>query len=243
MEFQAEGPPAQAQQNENQIASRTEQDLQRFKKMIETQGKESGAWRGEVRDAQVTKPNDAQGRGGRMQQNREQQGQALQRQGGGQADVWFPRVTEVWEEPFVVMRKMSEEMDHFFERFIGRPLGMPQWAQNGREWAPQVEVAQRDDQIVISADLPGIKTEDIQVQVQQNKLTIEGERHSQMEQQEQAYQRTERVYGHFYREIPLPEGVDPDAAAASMHDGVLEVRVPVLPEQRRVRRIDIQTPR
>jgi len=254
MEYEPEEAGAQGKDAVKLVEQRTEQDLSRFKKLIETQGQESGAWRGEVQGGQVQGQGATQygGQYGAQQQQQRGGQQAQGGDGGRQAGgalqqpfqaEWFPRMSEVWEEPFVVMRKMSQEMDHFFERVIGRPLGMPRWAQTGRNWTPQVEVAQRESQVVVCADLPGIKPEDVHIEVRHDKLTIEGERHEERQWQQQEFRRSERIYGHFYREIPLPEGVDPDAAAASMHDGVLEITVPVVPEKRHGRRLDIRSPR
>lgn len=237
MEYEPEGTGVQGKDAAKVIEQRTEQDLARFKQLLESQGRESGEWRGEVHGGQV------QGRGGQL---REQQREGGRQQAGAMRQYqaeWFPRISEVWEEPFVVMRKMSQEMDQFFERMIGRPLGMPRWAQTRTNWTPQVEVAEREDQVVVCADLPGIRPEDVYIEVRHDKLKIEGERHEQQQWQEQEFRRSERLYGHFYREIPLPDGVDPDAAAAQMHDGVLEITVPVVPEKKHGKRVDIRAPR
>jgi len=170
--------------------------------------------------------------------------------------AWFPNFLHIWNEPFSMMRRMTEEMDHFFDRFVTRPtakLGqqmqqqvqqqVQQVSSQSLEWRPQVEVSQHDNRVVIFADLPGMKREDVLVEINQNRLTIEGERPEKEAQagaqSEQNYRHSERNYGHFYREIPLPEGVDPDAAEASMHDGVLEVTVPLPPSRQQGRRLDI----
>jgi HSP20 family molecular chaperone IbpA/uncharacterized protein YndB with AHSA1/START domain len=290
MEFEPERAAPEAADAETDISQRIEQDLARFKKLIETQGQESGEWRGEVRDAQVVKPNSSR-QGDTPQQSQSiaqpagtrqpdassealQAGTAAQagqqapnqqvNQPSGQqqaqpqshsatqpdarkseAEPWLPRLMDVWEEPLVVMRRMSQEMDNLFDRFIGRPLGIPVLMQSGsRNWTPPVEVTRRDNQLVVCADLPGIKREDVHVEIRNDKLTIEGDRHMQGEQsQGQEYRRTERPYGHFYRVVPLPEDVDPDSATASMHDGVLEITLPVMPSGRQGRRLDIQSPR
>jgi HSP20 family molecular chaperone IbpA len=261
MEFEPEPSSPDAANAEANIAQRIEQDLARFKKLIETQGQESGEWRGEVRDAQVVKPDDSQqaataaqaGQQAPNQQANQPSGQQqAQPRSATQADArkseaepWLPRLMDVWEEPLVVMRRMSQEMDNLFDRFIGRPLGIPVLMQSGsRNWTPPVEVTRRNNQLVVCADLPGIKREDVHVEIKNDKLTIEGDRRMQGEQsQEQEYRRTERPYGHFYRMVPLPEDVDPDSATASMHDGVLEITLPVMPSGRQGRRLDIQSPR
>jgi HSP20 family molecular chaperone IbpA len=157
--------------------------------------------------------------------------------------AWFPNLLHGWEEPREMIRKMSEEMDQLFERFIGRPM-VARFGQGGAtgKWMPPVEISQRDNRLIISADLPGIAREDVQVEIDNGKLTIEGERREETQQTAvQGYRRSERSYGRFYRMIPLPDGIDPDMAQASMQDGVLEIKFPVSTSiSRRGRRIDIQ---
>jgi HSP20 family molecular chaperone IbpA len=156
---------------------------------------------------------------------------------------WLPHMLQGWEDPRVMVKKMSEEMDQLFERFIGRPM-TSRFGQGGSsgKWMPPIEVVQRDNQLVICADLPGIKREQVQIEINQDNLTIEGERRDDRQSGErQGFRRSERSYGRFYRMIPLPSGVDPDSAQASMHDGVLEITIPIPARtQRRGRRIDIQ---
>ncbi|HEX2531560.1 MAG TPA: Hsp20 family protein [Burkholderiaceae bacterium] len=242
MECEPAGTGTQAREAEKVIAQRTEQDLARFKKMIEAQGQESGAWRGEVRHGQTVAGQPEEESKSIAQPAAVQRGEQQDQIGGQKTESWVPKISEVWEEPFVVMRKMSQEMDNFFERFIGRPLGMPQWAQGGaRHWSPPIEVARRGNQVVICADLPGIKREDVHVEIRNDRVTIEGDRHAEIQRPEQEYRRTERPYGHFYREVALPEDVDPESAAASMHDGVLEITLPVAPISQRRRRIEIRS--
>ncbi len=238
--------PAEAKSMEREMAQRNEQDLVRLKRFLESQGQETGAWRGEVHQAQAM-PSGGQEESKSMAQPAAIPPQSASQQPASQAQAqtesWLPKLMDVWEEPLVVMRRMTEEMDRLFERFLGRQLGVSGLSQSSaRNWAPAVEVARRNDQLFISADLPGIRREDVHVEIKNDKLTIEGDRHPQAQSPEQEYRRTERPYGHFYRLIPLPEGVDPNAAAASMHDGVLEITLPVTPPPgTRGRRLDIQS--
>jgi len=239
---------ADAKSIEQGMAQRNEQDLVRLKKFLESRGQETGAWRGEVHQAQAM-PSGGQEESKSMAQPAAIPPQSASQQPASQAQAqtesWLPKLMDVWEEPLVVMRRMSEEMDRLFERFLGRPLGMPGLSQSSARgnWTPAVEVARRNDQLLICADLPGIRREDVHVEIKNDKLTIEGDRHPQAQSPEQEYRRTERSYGHFYRLIPLPEGVDPNAAAASMHDGVLEITLTVTPPSgTRGRRLDIQSP-
>jgi HSP20 family protein len=102
--------------------------------------------------------------------------------------------------------------------------GSPQWQQG--LWSPQVEVRERGNNIVVRADLPGLSRDDVDVEVDNDALIIRGERHDDWEDEQEGYYRSERSYGSFYRAIPLPEGVDPNACNATFKDGVLEVTLP-----------------
>jgi len=102
-------------------------------------------------------------------------------------------------------------------------------------WAPAIEVKQTGNNLVVCAELPGLKPEEVQVEVTDDALVIQGERRNEQSSDESDFHRTERRYGRFYRAIPLPEGVNADAAKAAFNHGVLEVTVP-LPEQQSKRR-------
>jgi HSP20 family protein len=108
-------------------------------------------------------------------------------------------------------------------------------------WAPQVEVFERGSTLVIRADLPGLKREDVDVEVEDDAVVIRGERHNDVEDAREGFYRSERSYGSFYRVIPLPEGVDESKVNATFRDGVLEVTLP-RPEERRPtsRRVEIR---
>ena len=145
-----------------------------------------------------------------------------------------------------MLRKISEEMDQFFGKVAQRPIGKISQGHGSsgitqRSWTPDVEISQRGNEIVICADLPGLGRDDVQLQVHEDKLTIEGERREESASHTaQGYHRTERSYGRFYRAIPLPEGVDGHAAQAKMRDGVLEIVVPIHNQQRHGTRLEIQ---
>lgn len=256
MEYQPHAPAPDSYAAERAVAQRIEQDLVRFKQLLEKQGSASGAWRGEIHHGQSSGQPARHGEqafetaaAGAV--HAEQASFGAQKQASGSAhknggpQSWLPNLLQRWDEPMVMMRKMSEEMDQLFERFIGRPMAL-RMGQGGApgKWMPPVEISQRDNQLVVCADLPGVRKEDVQIEIMHNKLVIEGERREENVQiTPQGYRRSERSYGRFYRMIPLPEGVDPDAAHASMRDGVLEIKIPV-PEAaaRRGRRLDIDAP-
>jgi HSP20 family protein len=103
------------------------------------------------------------------------------------------------------------------------------------DWSPAIEVAERDGQLRIHADLPGLKPEDVKVELTDDALVIQGERKYEHEENKGDVYRSERRYGQFYREIPLPQGAKAEQAKAQFRDGVLEVTIPV-PEQKSNRR-------
>jgi HSP20 family protein len=137
--------------------------------------------------------------------------------------------------PFSLMRRMSEEMDRTFGSFFG---------QSGRgsgTWFPAIEVAEQNGQLQVHAELPGIKPEDVKVEVTNDSLILRGERKSENEQRSGGTYRSERRYGEFYREIPLPQGVSPEDAKAQFRNGVLEITVPIPERASNRRQIPIQS--
>jgi HSP20 family protein len=154
------------------------------------------------------------------------------------------------QNPFAMMRQMSREMDQlmdsFFERGFGSLLGEAgsrgdDW-ESRTLWTPRIDVQQRNDAVVVRADLPGVRKEDVQVEVEDDALIISGQRREEREEggADQGYRLVERSYGSFYRSVPLPQGTNPDEIEATMRDGVLTVTLPV-PEAARPRRITIQS--
>lgn len=157
--------------------------------------------------------------------------------------------------PFALMRRMSEDMDRLFEQFgFGRSL-VPRlstlldddlWSGRGLQtagsaWAPQVETFRRGDNLVIRADIPGVKKDDIKLEIENDLLTISGERREEHEEKRDDYYRSERSYGQFYRAIPLPEGVNTEKCNATFNDGVLEVTLPApKAEERKAKQIQIK---
>ncbi len=105
-------------------------------------------------------------------------------------------------------------------------------------WAPAMDLVETEDAFLLKADLPGLSEEDVALEVQDNVLTLSGERRFEHEVKRDGYHRIERGSGSFARSLTLPDGVDPDAIAASFANGVLEVRVPK-PEAKKPRRLQI----
>lgn len=107
-----------------------------------------------------------------------------------------------------------------------------------RSWAPAVDVVRDDGQIVVHADVPGFKPEEVKIEISDGVLTISGEREESKEENEKNYIRRERRYGSFSRSIALPSGVDPGAVKATTHEGVVDVTVP-LPEEAKQDKVTI----
>jgi HSP20 family protein len=136
--------------------------------------------------------------------------------------------------PFFAMQRMAEDMDRLFDSFgFGRGLS--------QAWNPQIEAFRRGDKFVVRADLPGMKKDDVKVDVEDGLLTISGERCEENEDDRDDYYRSERSYGEFHRTIPLPEGVNSEQCDASFKDGVLEVTLAAPKEpERKSKRVQVR---
>jgi HSP20 family protein len=149
--------------------------------------------------------------------------------------------------PFSLMRRFSEEMDRLFGDFnlgggvapgFGRELGRLADLETST-WLPQVEMFERNGKLNIRADLPGLSKDDIDVDITNDAVVIRGERQQEKEDSGEGYYHSERSYGSFYREIPLPSGVNAEEVNATFRDGVLEITMPVSERQSQSRRIEI----
>jgi HSP20 family protein len=148
-------------------------------------------------------------------------------------------VPAVFTNPFSLIRRFGEDMEQLLDEFgFGRaiPRGFGQIAA----WAPQVEVLQRDNQLVIRADLPGINKDNVKVELRDDSVVLRGERQEERKEEHDGFYRTERSYGSFYREIPLPQGVDTSQATATFRDGVLEITMPAVQGEARGRQLEIK---
>lgn len=139
-------------------------------------------------------------------------------------------MTALLEKPVIKPRKLGlfdqlrEEMDRMFEVPAPR-FGFTPWRE--MSFVPALEIAEKNNALVVKADLPGLKKEDVKVEVALEGLTITGERREEKEEKKEGYFRTERLYGSFERFVPLPDGAVLDKAAAEFKDGVLTVTVPL----------------
>lgn len=135
---------------------------------------------------------------------------------------------------FLAERDFGDEMTRLFDEMRSRWEGDRGMAV----WSPSMNVYEKDDQIVMEAELPGMKKEDINVSVQDNVLTVSGERKEEEEVKETDFYRHERRYGSFSRSISLPSTVDTKKINASYQGGVLKVTMPKA-EEAKAKRIEV----
>jgi HSP20 family protein len=140
-------------------------------------------------------------------------------------------------EPVRELSSLQNEMNRLFNTFFDTPT--PGNGGNAlRRWIPAMDLVETEDSFVLKADLPGLAEGDVAIEVEDNVLTVSGERKAEHEDKREGYVRVERSYGSFRRSLTLPEGVDPESVTASFDKGVLEVRIPK-PEERKPRRVSI----
>ena len=136
---------------------------------------------------------------------------------------------EAVSDPFAALRQITSEMERLFQQppfFNLPPLRFEAPAETGT-WLPQIDVFEKDNRLVTKVDLPGLKKEDVKVEVTDGYLAISGGRKTESEEKKENFYRTERAYGSFHRAVPLPEGVKLEDVKATFADGVLEVSVPL----------------
>jgi HSP20 family protein len=120
-------------------------------------------------------------------------------------------------DPFAELSELRTRFDRMFDQFDGRE----------RSWTPAVDVVRDDGNLVIHAELPGIKPEEVKIEVEDDVLTVSGEHTESKEEKDKNYVRRERRYGYFSRSMALPSGVDAKKIKAKTHDGVVEVTIPL----------------
>jgi len=146
-------------------------------------------------------------------------------------------------EPVRELNTIQNEMNRLFNTFFEMPSpasGSGSGGEGGslRRWIPAMDLVETKDDFVLRADLPGISEKDVNIELEDNVLTISGERKAEHEEHKEGYYRVERSSGAFSRSLTLPEGVDPAAVRAQFDRGVLEVRIPK-PEARKPRKVAI----
>ncbi len=145
-------------------------------------------------------------------------------------------MTIVRWEPLRELSSLQTEMNRLFSAAFDAPTAGG--GGGARRWTPAMDLVEIDEAFVLRADLPGLGEDDVNIELEDNVLTVSGERKAEHEDKREGFYRMERSYGSFSRSLTLPKGVDPEAVNASFDRGVLEVRIPK-PEQRKPRKISI----
>lgn len=214
---------------------RIEGDLQRFKDFIEWLGRETGAWRGEVH-------------GGQPHSGRTPETSVASSRGSSSGTSGGLPMHDEHFEPFGLFRRLWSEMDQMLEAFAGRTPALNPLRSHGNAgplpslipWRPRADIARRGDKLIVSIDLPGLTRDDVKVHISEGSLVVEGDRRNEMQSDEGGGFRFERSYGHFYRSLPLPQGIDLINAKATMQNGLLNVVIPA-PQSPHGRRLEIGT--
>jgi HSP20 family protein len=125
------------------------------------------------------------------------------------------------------MPGLKREMDRLFDRFFEPDRG--EFPATFGEWAPSLDVSETKDAIVVKVEIPGMEPKDIQVTMQENVLTIKGEKKQEKEEKDERHHRIERSYGAFARSVRMPVGVDDSKVDAKFRNGLLTVTLPKTP--------------
>lgn len=127
-------------------------------------------------------------------------------------------------DPFSELGELRSRFDRMFEELLDG---------HERAWTPAIDVVREDDHLVLRADLPGIKPEEVKIEVEDDILTVSGEHRESTEEKDKKYVRRERRYGSFSRSMALPAGVDAKKINATTHDGVVQVEIPLPKEAKK----------
>jgi HSP20 family protein len=138
-------------------------------------------------------------------------------------------------EPVAELNTIQNEMNRLFNNLFDAPTAH----STSRRWIPAMDLVETADHYVLRADLPGLSDEDVNVQLEDNVLTISGERETEQHIEQQGYYRLERAFGAFSRSLTLPEGIDAESIHAHFNRGVLEITIPK-PEQKKPRQVQIK---
>ena len=140
-------------------------------------------------------------------------------------------------DPFRDLRTLQEEVNRLFSTNLSRSFGDEGIGRGA--WAPSVDIYENKDQIVLEAELPGMKQEDFDLSIENNVITLRGERKFEKTDETDNYHRVERSYGSFTRSFTLPQTVSAEGATADYSNGVLRVTLPKR-EETKARRIEVK---
>jgi len=140
-------------------------------------------------------------------------------------------------DPFEMLEELQEELGRFWGEARPSATRPSLWtwrrpAATATTWAPRMDVFEKNGNLIVKAEIPGMKPEDIEVTLDEGDMIIRGERKAESEVKEESYYRMERSYGSFYRRLPLPAGIKPEHISATYANGVLEITIPKPIEQK-----------
>jgi HSP20 family protein len=141
-------------------------------------------------------------------------------------------------EPVGELHTIQNEMNRLFNTLFDSPATAGGAPATTRQWIPPMDLVETPEHYLLRADLPGLSEADVNIEFENNVLTISGERPAEHRAQDEGYYRVERAFGAFSRSLTLPDGVDPNSVQAHFDQGVLEIRIPK-PEQRKPRKVTI----
>ncbi len=139
-------------------------------------------------------------------------------------------------DPFRDLRTLQEEVNRLFSTNLTRAFDDEGIGRGA--WAPSVDIYENKDQIVLEAELPGMNQDDFDLAIENNVITLRGERKFEKTEESDNYHRVERSYGSFTRSFTLPQTVSPESATAEYNNGVLRVTLPKR-EETKARRIQV----
>ncbi len=143
----------------------------------------------------------------------------------------MPSGTLMRWEPFAELGELRSRFDRIFGELSDSP---------GTVWRPAIDVMRDDGNLVVRADVPGIKPKEVKVEVEDGILTVSGQHEEKKEEKDKSFLRRECRYGSFSRSLALPDGVDAKKIKAETHDGIVEVTIP-LPKAPEKKKIEIKT--
>ncbi|WP_457642430.1 Hsp20/alpha crystallin family protein [Persephonella sp.] len=140
--------------------------------------------------------------------------------------------TFTWN-PFRELARIEHELNKIFNELVPT-VGKGEIIEI-KTWNPRVDIYEKDDKLIVEAEIPGAKKEDIEVKIKDNNVVIRGEVKKEEEKKEENYYRSERFYGKFERVIPLPVEIKPDEAKATVEDGILKLEIPKAATEKEVK--------
>lgn len=145
----------------------------------------------------------------------------------------LPIKSETWRNPFNMMDDLRSELEQLWQRTLMPKRSDILETDIPKLLTPRVDVFKKENELVVKADLPGMKKEDVHVAIEEGDLILKGERKEEKEVKEDDFYKAECFYGSFYRRLPLNFEVAPDKVSAKFTDGVLEVRLPIPPGEQK----------